>query len=451
MHSKMNVSGIAPKAWHHPFFSTVGKFSKSTSCDNTDVEFLKENFPLIRKLLPPQVNNSLNEPSLLKQDLNVHLLSTGASILQQLGLTGKNMAVAVLDSGVASVPDLEENLIGSYRLKNGEVIMTLPNDPLGHATAVAGFIAGTGKSSGGLYRGMAPGAKIISVQVANEHGSARYSDLPRAIHWLVKNKDNFKDKAGNPVPLKVINISMGFPEFLPTACDPLARAVKEAWNAGIVVVAAAGNSGPEPMSLVASPGDEPTIIVVGAIDDHGTPDRTKATMADFSSRGPTPEGKKLPTLVAPGANVVSLNVPGSILDRTAKAAETIRKMKDDELYKLLQQDDELRQWLQISEEDLAFSTPQEIHEQVNKHLPSIQRINDFLISLSGTSFACPIVAGGILQVMQYMLENGKDVSPNSVKGLLCKTADKLPGVSEDAQGAGYVNFKRAYDFLAKNP
>lgn len=454
----MDFTGISSKGvlrWRSPAAGvafTKNEAGTTPLIPHDQIDFLKENMPIIKKLLPSEGKAPLGKPSIFKQDTNVPLVATGADVLQQLGLTGKDLAVAVLDSGVADVPDLHDNLIASYRVKDGDVIRSLPGDPLGHGTAVAGFIAGTGKQSGGVYRGMAPDAKIVSVQVANEHGGGRYSDLPAAIHFLVKNKNNFKDNDGNPVPLRVINISMGFPEFLPTKSDPMARAVREAWKEGIVVVAAAGNEGrPErgmPFGTIfGAPGDEPMIIVAGAVDDRGTPDRSKAALAEFSSWGPTPEGADLPTLCAPGANVVSVNVPGSMFDRTARASDSIREMKDDDLYQLLQQDDELRENLEVKPEELALSTPQEIHKEVNEHLPSIRLINDYHIALSGTSFASPITAGGVAQLIQWMVQQGNYAGPDSVKAPLVATSEKLSGVPKAGQGAGYVNFKKAYDRL----
>src|SRR5438128_12161534 len=92
----------------------------------------------------------------------------------------------------------------------------------------------------------------------------------------------------------------------------MAAAVEIAWRRGLVVVAAAGNSGPA-QDTTASPGIDPYVITVGAIDDHGTISPRDDTRAPFSAWG-TADSNAKPDLVAPGRRIVSLRVPGSVLD-----------------------------------------------------------------------------------------------------------------------------------------
>lgn len=105
--------------------------------------------------------------------------------------------------------------------------------------------------------------------------------------------------------VKILNLSLGTPANNPIKSDPMVRAVNEAVKAGITVVVAAGNSGPDSKTIL-SPGNSPSAITVGAIDDRKAKSESAYSIAPFSSRGPTKEGLRKPDVVAPGVNIKSL-------------------------------------------------------------------------------------------------------------------------------------------------
>jgi serine protease AprX len=112
----------------------------------------------------------------------------------------------------------------------------------------------------------------------------------------------------------VLNMSFGVALDMPSRLNPLDRAVKVAWNAGIVVVVSAGNDGPGNGTIL-SPGDAPEVITVGALDDNGTVVSADDTMTEFSSVGPTKvDGWFKPDLVASGRSVVSVRAANSTID-----------------------------------------------------------------------------------------------------------------------------------------
>jgi serine protease AprX len=113
----------------------------------------------------------------------------------------------------------------------------------------------------------------------------------------------------------VLNLSLGTGSTQWYKVDPLNYAVERAWRAGIVVVTAASNRGPDARTI-AKPGDDPYVITVGAVDDRGTMPVTDDVVPDFSARGPTAaDGVPEPDVAAPGARVVSLNARDSMIDR----------------------------------------------------------------------------------------------------------------------------------------
>jgi serine protease AprX len=229
--------------------------------------------------------------------------TTGATQLWQNGITGKGVAVAVLDTGIDALPDFAGRLIDGVDL-SGEGNPFL--DSFGHGTFVAGLIAGNGVSSGGQYMGEAPGADLVAVKAAGASGATDLATIIAGVGWVVDHR--VSDHIG------VLNMSLGLPPITSSVLNPLDMAVEAAWHSGIAVVVSAGNGGPYNGTIL-SPGDDPLVITVGALDDQGTVTPKDDTIPPFSSAGPTnPDGWFKPDLVTSGRSVVSLRAPGSTVD-----------------------------------------------------------------------------------------------------------------------------------------
>ena len=230
------------------------------------------------------------------------LQETGADQLAAQGDTGQGVTVAVLDTGIDNLPDFSGRLIGGVDLTGGNNPF---QDSYGHGTFVAGLIAGNGASSNGQYSGEAPGAKLVSIKVAGPSGATHLSTLIMGLQWAVDHQALYG--------IKVLNISLGYQSSQSTVINPLDQAVEAAWNSGITVVTSAGNAGPFNGTIL-SPGDDPLVITVGALDDMATPSTADDEMTDFSSVGPTSrDGWAKPDLVTSGRSVVSLAAPGSTI------------------------------------------------------------------------------------------------------------------------------------------
>lgn len=199
---------------------------------------------------------------------------------------GEGVAVAVLDTGVdLDHPDLADGIVDVYNAVGG-----VDTDRNGHGTHVAGIIAGRGVP-GGVY-GVAPRAGLAAVKVLGDDGSGQLSDIIDGLSWCVEK--------GVPVA----NLSLGTPVGHPL----LEAAVSRATEAGLLIVAAAGNSGPRANSLEYPAAYSP-VLSVGACDRKGA-------IAPFSSRG---EGLDLS---APGKDIYSTWLRGEYrrLDGTSMAA-----------------------------------------------------------------------------------------------------------------------------------
>jgi len=230
------------------------------------------------------------------------------------GLTGKGIGVAIIDSGVwaqhsalAGHVVFEKDFVGDG---NGTA------DKYGHGTHVAGIIAGNSPYPQDSlhqtpFRGVAPEANLISLRVMDANGVGSTSDVIRAVYWAIRNKSRFN--------IRIINLSLGHPVEESYQDDPLCEAVERAVGAGIVVVVAAGNRGSDDaghslLGTIESPGNDPYVITVGALNTHGTVARSDDELTTYSSRGPTAIDSLIkPDLVAPGNKIVSAEALGSYL------------------------------------------------------------------------------------------------------------------------------------------
>jgi len=290
-------------------------------------------------------------------------------------LTGQGIGVAVVDSGIGSHPDLGDRVIVTM---NFNPTVTGGDDAYGHGTAVAGIIAGNGTASGGQYIGVAPQANLINLRVNDGSGAAPTSTIMNAIMWAVLNKDTYN--------IRVMNLSLLASVQESYRTSPIDAAVEYAWLRGIVVVVAAGNSGPN--SALYAPANDPYVITVGATDDQGTPAAADDTLAGFSSFGTTQDGVNKPDFVAPGRHIITTLAPNSAF---------------------------------------AINYPAFI-------------VGSGYIQLSGTSVAAPVVSG----VAALVVESRPTIRPGQLKGLLLATSSRL---MFSGSGAGYPDAARAIGYI----
>ncbi|MGB2715074.1 MAG: S8 family peptidase [Vicinamibacterales bacterium] len=231
-------------------------------------------------------------------------------------LSGYNITIAVIDSGLAPGIDFDGRILGFYDFSNGKPgIYGYAFDDYGHGTHVAGLIASNGKTSDKRYAGIATRAKLLPLKVLDRNGAGFTSDVIRALEFAIANKDRFN--------IRVVNLSLGHPIYESAATDPLVQAVERAVRAGLIVVTAAGNYGTNPTTRqtgyagIASPGNAPSAITVGAASTNGTAVRGDDRVSRFSSRGPSwYDGIAKPDILAPGDGMISNSVLNSTLALT---------------------------------------------------------------------------------------------------------------------------------------
>jgi serine protease AprX len=243
--------------------------------------------------------------------LNAVRTIIGADSGAAASLTGAGVGVALIDTGVAPVPGLP-----AARIVNGPDLSFESQaaglrylDTYGHGTHMAGIIVGNDPTTG--TRGLAPGAKLTSLKLGTANGAVDVSQVIAAVDWVVAHRN---DDPANKI--RVLNLSYGSGGSPYIWSDPLVYAVQRAWKAGIVVVAAAGNDGNSSPRL-ANPASDQFSIAVGAATTKGTLTTADDALSTFTNMS---TAEKIPELMAPGASIVSLRVPGSNIDNSYPGA-----------------------------------------------------------------------------------------------------------------------------------
>lgn len=227
----------------------------------------------------------------------------GLQELWDRGLTGKGVAIAVIDTGVAPHPDYNGRISSFVDLVNNRPD---PYDDRGHGSHVAGICVGNGAASQGKYAGAAPEASLVAIKVFDHEGNTNSSLIIKALQYAVQNKER--------LGIRVVNISIGAPAQMSAQDDPVVQAVEAATRAGLLVVCASGNRGPWP-ETIDTPGIAPSALTVGASNDMKTPELSDDRVSRFSGSGPTPkDGLMKPDLVAPGENITSCGTHGDYVE-----------------------------------------------------------------------------------------------------------------------------------------
>jgi serine protease AprX len=316
----------------------------------------------------------------------------GVPMLHAQGISGAGVTVAVIDTGVGngndSLPVIEDvsnrnRVLASYDAI-ANVSPSKTYDTVGHGTHVTSIIMNSDTSDVSRSpQGIAPNAKLVWVRAFGANGAGSYSNVIAGLNWILANKAKYN--------IRVLNLSFGAKPQSFYWNDPIDQAVMKIWQAGVVVVASAGNSGPKAQTI-SVPGNSPYVITVGAMTDNYTPlNLLDDGIASFSSTGPTYEGFVKPEIVAPGGHMIGL------MEKTTMSIP--------------------KQYPQFATSDAATFT------------------------MSGTSQAAAAVSG----VVTLMLQVSPTLTPDQVKCRLMASAAAGVGLNRKAtysvfqQGAGLVN------------
>jgi serine protease AprX len=300
-----------------------------------------------------------------------------------LPVTGRNVTVAVLDTGINSQhADLAGKVVQNVRLADTQSVPgsfaypapleNLSNTDLasGHGTFVSGVVAASGANSAGRFAGVAPGARLLGLSA----GDLNLMYVLSGFDYLLEKRVQYN--------VRVVNCSFSANTVFDLN-DPVNVATKMLTDSGVNVVFSAGNSGSgngtmNPYAIA------PWVIGVGATDATGT-------LAEYSSRGNFGDALQHPSLVAPGTNIISLRSAPTVTGVSGIAGADTKRLSLTEM--------------------------------------------PYYTTATGTSFSAPQVAGAVA----LMLEVNPNLTPADVKDILSRTATPMPRYFFHEAGAGMLN------------
>jgi serine protease AprX len=291
------------------------------------------------------------------------------------------------------------------------------SDQNGHGTHVISTIAdgratplAAGQSATPV--GVAPQVNLLVGRVLDKDGAGSYGDVIAAIEWVVNNRAAYN--------VQVLNLSLYAPVSGPYWADPLGQAVMRAWQAGITVVAAAGNAGSEAATITV-PGNVPYVITVGALKSGRYTQSGNDELAYYSSRGPTESAFIKPDVLVP-------------------ASRTIAPMPDDSTL-AVELSEECARRATAGSSQPCIETKADVDYGIGH--PAKQHTYFYL---SGTSMAAAEVSG----IVALILQANPGLTNNQVKQRLLSTAraaidltSNQPVYSPWEQGAGLIHTQQA--------
>lgn len=348
--------------------------------------------------------------------------------------SGSGVTIAILDSGFYPHPDLVEpaNRILAFKDVTGETKSLQSGEMTEpwrwHGTQTSVVTAGNGQVSEGIYKGLASKADLVLVKASN-NGRISEDSIARGIEWVVENRERYN--------IRVLNISLGGDEDVPCSRSIIDQAAEEAIKQGIVVVAAAGNSGGDGRPSI-PPANSPSVITVGGYNDNNELNGERELY--HSNFGVTADGTVKPEIIAPAMWVAAPILPGTAFFEKAEALSLLDAAPDYQLPGLAR---ELEEKAELPEA-IVVSDVATIRKFVESAMKSQKIVAAHYQHVDGTSFAAPIVASVVAQ----MIEANPQLTPGAVKNILISTANRIVSAPALRQGYGVVNARRAVE-LAK--
>lgn len=344
--------------------------------------------------------------------------------------TGRGVTIAFLDSGFYAHTDLIEpdNRIVSYHsIFSDRSSLEKPDVASWHGMMTSVVAAGNGHLSDGLYRSIAPEAKLVLVKIGKT-GRIPESNIEAGLRWVFANREKYG--------IQIVNISAGG-DFEQSYLDnPLCQLVEEVVKAGLTVVCAVGNAGLLPGHPVLPPASAPSSIAVGGLDDQNSLDRARRGMYR-SSYGPTIDGLQKPEVIAPGIWVAAPILPHTPTAIEARLYAELDDAKDEDLRSIIVAHVGVDKDLDEAR-DLNVSL---LRQLITIKLREGNVINQHYKFVDGTSFSAPIVSS----IVACMLEANPELTPQQVKRILIDTAERVTGIEVERQGWGVVVPRKAVE------
>lgn len=352
---------------------------------------------------------------------------------------GRGIGIAMIDSDFVRHPDLETPTSRIRRYvdviegtEHHHAPQPPPSQTLArywHGTMTACTVAGNGSLSQGMFTSLAPEAHLLLLRTMNNDGRVMTSTIVDALHYI-------RDHA-NALHIRVVNISVYADEIDHTLQHPVNQAVDELVERGICVVSAMGNN---PWAPIRPPAASPRGIAVGGLNDHNSLERDEDAVYD-STFGITSLGVQKPDLIAPAIFLPAPMLVGTPQQREAAALCAMDSLTDD---MLIDAAPRLMSHTKIPVAAWTLRDATALRQAVDARIQEEQLCSPFYKMVDGTSFAAPIVASVIAQ----MLEVDPTLTPEEVKTILMSSAQPLDRVDTLVQGAGVLQQRSALRAVA---
>ena len=359
------------------------------------------------------------------------LLPTPVRVQSNPNFSGRGVTMAFLDSGFYPHPDLVRpkdrilcHVDATSRLPVERQHFKQPMVTSWHGLMTSAIAAGNGFMSDHRYRGLAPEAKLVLVKTGNlRDRGIRERDIKRALTWVLHNRERFN--------IRIVNISLGGDSPTTGKFTELDELVEESVSRGLVVIAAAGNTGHR---IIVPPASAPSAITVGGLNDQNHLDPRYRRMY-WSSYGRGINGVGKPDLIAPAIWVAAPMLPKTSTHNAALFFWRLAGASDRVLSKSMESS-----YVQARlNKKMHNLPPSEIRLATQEYMNEQKFIHPHYQHVDGTSMAAPIVSGVVAQ----MLEANPSLQPAQVKEILMTTADPLNDAPAERQGAGALNAGRA--------
>lgn len=378
----------------------------------------------------PQINRNGNHKHEHKPN-RFAVIPTPEKLNASPHFTGRGVCIAFLDSGFYPHPDLRDRIIAFHDVSGEESeLTTTPQPHHWHGTQTTVSCAGDGSLSEGIYRGIASESQLVLVKVSENGRRISEENIERGLEWILENRERYN--------IRILNLSLGGDDDVSCERSRIDQLAEECVRQGIVVIVAAGNSAtrrPIP------PANAPAVITVGGYSDENQIDFAGFALYG-SSFGTADDGTVKPEIIAPAMYIAAPILPHTPNYQAAEMLSWLANAPDYKLFKLV-----FEHWHQaglpervLFQDDIAV-----VREFIESEIRSRKIVATHYQHVDGTSFAAPIVASVVAQ----MLEANPDLTPAAIKNILISTAERLTNFPLIRQGYGCIHARRAVEEAQK--
>jgi serine protease AprX len=339
------------------------------------------------------------------------------------GLTGKGVTIAFLDSGFYPHPDFQARVIKFHDVSGEEEVFGAAEKPAAfhwHGTQTVTACAGDGTLSDGFYSGIASEAELVLVKVSENGGRIPDANIEKGLLWVIEHCEEYR--------IRIVNLSLGGDRDSRTKDSRINLLAEKLVKKGVSITAAAGNSAAD-HSI--PPASSPSVITVGGYSDENSHEERDFELY-HSSYGLTADGLIKPEIIAPAMHVAAPILPETEEYQAAKMLSWISTAPEYKMGSIL-----FEHWHQANlPERILYQHDRNVARQmIDAEIEKRKLVSTHYQNVDGTSFAAPIVASVIAQ----MLETNPNLTPAAVKNILVSTAVRLAGHPAVRQGYGVLN------------